>query len=177
MTESYSEERDILGHFHVMMQMVSSTLMNKNGNTVSATARDPEYACLRSMMLEPQNPTMWNALALVYIMTNNYQEASDAIERSLDLDTSVAWTWTIWGDLLGLLGEDIESERAYRMAVELGSREPHVLNRLARLCSSRRCYSEALSLLEDLIPLKPEDQSLWDLYSECLSHRTLLTHD
>ncbi len=52
----------------------------------------PEYACLRTMMLEPRNPTMWNSLALVYMMTGRLKDAQDAIERSLDLDSSLAST-------------------------------------------------------------------------------------
>jgi tetratricopeptide (TPR) repeat protein len=119
------------------------------------------------MMLEPQNPTMWNALALVYMMTSRYEDARDSIERSLDLDSSIAWTWSIWGDLLAFLGDDLEAERVYRMALELGSDEPHVLRQLVEYYMQRGNHPEALSLLERLIPQYPEDQLLWDVYTEC----------
>jgi Tfp pilus assembly protein PilF len=107
-------------------------------------------------------------MALVYLMTGRYDDAQDAIERSLDLDSSISWTWSIWGDLLAQLGNDVESERAYRMAMEMGSTEPHVVSQLVRYFSKRRNFAETLGLLEILIPQCPDDQSLWDLYTECL---------
>ena len=167
MSGSETEEESVLGHLQVAMQMVTITLHENQGiSTPDSIA--PEYACLRAMMLEPQNPTMWNSMALVYLMTGRYEDAQDAIERSLDLDSSLSWTWSIWGDLLAQLGDEVESERAYRMALELGSLEPHVLNHLVRYFLKRGNYSETLGLLEMLIPQCPEDQSLWDLYTECL---------
>lgn len=134
----------------------------------------PEYACLRTMMLDPQNPTMWNSMALVYMMTSRYDDAQDAIERSLDLDSSIAWTWSIWGDLLALVGNEVESERAYRMAVEMGSTEPHILNRLVGYFYKRRNHVDALGLLVMLIPQCPDDQSLWDLYTDCFTRKNQL---
>lgn len=170
MSGSDIEEQNILGHLQAMMQMVSISLHRQNGLLNGLQGLEPEYACLRSMMLEPQNPTMWNALALVYMMTNRYDDAEDAIERSLELDTSIAWTWSILGELLGLVGDEEESGRAYRMAVELGSDEPHVLHHLIRYYAMRGYHPEALSLLEQLIPQYPERQTLWDVYTECFKH-------
>jgi len=177
MSGSDIEEQYILGHLQAMMQMVSISLHRQNGLPDNLQGLDPEYACLRSMMLEPQNPTMWNALALVYMMTNRYDDAADAIERSLEFDTSIAWTWSIWGDLLGLIGDEDESERAYRMAVELGSDEPHVLWYLIRCYVRRGYHPEALVLLEQLIPQYPEKQSLWDIYTECFQRLNQSIHE
>jgi tetratricopeptide (TPR) repeat protein len=169
-------DENILSRLQAVMQMVSISLQEKEGATNTLLGIDPEYACLRSMMLEPQNPTMWNALALVYMMTTRYEDARDSIERSLDLDTGIAWTWSIWGDLLSLMGNELEAERAYRMAVELGSDEPHVLRQLVQCYTKRGNHPEALSLLEMLIPLYPEDQMLWDIYTECFQCTHQLVH-
>jgi len=103
------------------------------------------------------------------MMTGQLSDAQDAIERSLDIDSSIAWTWSIWGDLLTQKGDYLESERAYRMAVELGSTDPHVLHQLVNLFSQRGNHPEVLQLLEQLIPQQLEDQSLWDLYTDCIS--------
>ncbi len=167
----------MLGHFQAAIQMVTAinqdTTSKKSGPPLT-----PEYACLRSMMLEPQNPTMWNSFALVYMMTGQLSNAHDAIERSLDIDSSIAWTWSIWGDLLTLKGDVLESERAYRMAVELGSTDQHVLHQLVSIFSKRGNHPEVLQLLEQLIPQRPEDQSLWDLYTDCISrNKRLLQHN
>jgi len=173
MSGSETEEESILSHLHAAMQIVTLNHLESQKLSISDGIA-PEYACLRAMMLEPQNPTMWNSMALVYLMTGRYVDAQDAIERSLDLDSSISWTWSIWGDLLAQLGDDIESERAYRMAMELGSIEPHVLNQLVRHFFKRKNYSETIGLLEILIPQCPEDQSLWDLYTECFMMNNLL---
>ena len=155
------DENQIVGHFQEAIQRV-----DVSDDEMSAIG--VEYACLRSMMLEPRNTTMWNALALVYIMSDREQEAEEAIERSLDIDTSNAWTWTIWGDLLRLKGDKTEAERAYRMAAELDPREIHTLRHLALLYLERGAIPEALDLLQMLIPVTPSDQELWDAYSRCL---------
>jgi tetratricopeptide (TPR) repeat protein len=170
LSESELTDEKILSRLQAVMQMISISLHENEGTADTLQGVDPEYACLRSMMLEPQNPTLWNALTLVYMMTARYEDARNSIERSLDLDTGIAWTWSIWGDLLFLMGDELEAERAYRMAVELGSDEPHVFRQLVQYSMRRENYHEALSLLEMLIPLYPEDQMLWDIYTECLQY-------
>lgn len=174
MSRSETKEGSILDHLQAAMQKVTASHPENAGLSSSGEGIPPEYACLRTMMLEPQNPTMWNSMALVYLMTGRYEDAQDTIERSLNLDSSVAWTWSIWGDLLSIVGNDLESERAYRMAMELGSIAPHVLNQLVGFFFKRRNYSETLGLLEKLIPQRPEDQSLWDLYTECFIMSNLM---
>jgi Flp pilus assembly protein TadD len=111
---------------------------------------------------------MWNAIALVHMMSNRAVDAEEAIERSLDIDTSNAWTWTIWGDLLRQEGKFVEAERAYRMASELNPQDPYTLRHLAILCTTRGAYPEAIELFEMLIPFIPNDQELWDDYSACI---------
>jgi len=169
MSGSDTEEENILGHLQAAMQKVTAAHYENLGLTTSRLGMAPEYACLRTMMLEPQNPTMWNSMALVYMMTTRFEDAQDAIERSLDLDSSLAWTWLIWGDLLSIVGNELESERAYRMAVEMGSSDPHVLHHLVGHFTGRGNHPETIRILEHLIPQCPEDQSLWDLYTECIA--------
>ena len=155
------DDENILGYLHEALQRTNA--FDEVNSTTGA-----EYACLRSMMLEPQNPTMWNALALVYMMSDRAKEAEEAIERSLDINTSNEWTWTIWGNLLRQKGRLVEAERAYRMAAELNSTDANALKHLALLLSSRGAYPEAVDLYQRLIPLKPNNQELWDSYSVCL---------
>ena len=155
------DDEHILGHLHEALQRTN--VFDEVNSAVGA-----EYACLRSMMLEPQNPTMWNALALVYMMSDRTKEAEEAVERSLDIDTSNGWTWTIWGDLLRQEGRLVEAERAYRMAAELNPTDAYPLKYLALLYSSRGAYPEAVDLYQRLIPSTPNNQELWDAYSVCL---------
>ena len=158
------ENENILGHLHEAMDRAVPS-------TDTASSIGIEYACLRSMMLEPQNPTMWNALALVYMISDRAKEAEAAIEKSLDINTSNAWTWTIWGDLLRQEGRPLEAERAYRMVLELNPSDPYVLKHLALLYSARGAYPEAVDLFQRLIPSIPNNQDIWDAYSSCLKKR------
>jgi len=165
LSESDVEDENILGHFQEAIQRVEVSEEPKSAIGV-------EYACLRSMMLEPQNATMWNSLALVYMMSDRAQEAEEAIERSLDINTSNSWTWTIWGDLLRQEGRLEDSERAYRMATELDPNDIHALRYLAILSSERGADPEAVDMFQMLIHFTPNDQELWDAYTECLRRLT-----
>ena len=161
LSETEIDDENILGHFQEAIQRIEVSEELKSAIGV-------EYACLRSMMLEPKNTTMWNALALVYMMSNCTEEAEEAIERSLDINTSNAWTWTIWGDLLRHEGRLEDAERAYRMATELEPKYTHALRHLTMLYLSRGALPEALDLLQRVITIIPNDQDLWDTYSTCL---------
>ena len=161
LSETEIEDENILGHFQEAIQRVEVSEEKKSAIGV-------EYACLRSMMLEPRNSVMWNALALVYMMSDRTEEAEEAIERSLDIDTSNAWTWTIWGDLLRQEGRLVEAERAYRMATELDPEDAHAMRHLAILYSARDANPEAVDLFQALIQINPNDQELWDAYATCL---------
>lgn len=173
-SESDVKDENILGHFRETLQRVSSAVSNERlaSEIMELETFDAEYACLRTFMLEPENPTLWNAMALVYMMASLLEEAEEAIERSLDIDTSNSWTWSIWGDLLKQEKRTAEAERTYRMAVELDSRNEHALRQLVHLFISRGAHPETLLILEQLLPIAPDDQELWDIYSDC--HRHLL---
>jgi len=130
LSEPNIEDGSILRHFQEAIERVEISKEQES-------AIEIEYACLCSMMLEPRNPTMWNALALVYMMSDRTEEAEEAIERSLDIDTSNAWTWNIWGDLFQQQGRLMEAEHAYRMALELDPNDYNSFRNLAKLYSAR----------------------------------------
>ena len=161
LSETEIDDENLLGHFKEAIQRVEISKEKKSAIGV-------EYACLRSMMLEPQNATMWNALSLVYMMSDRIKDAEEAIERSLDIDTSNAWTWTIWGNLLRQEGRLVEAERSYRMATELDPNDSHAMRHLAILYSARDANPEAVDLFQKLIQITPNDQELWDAYAACL---------
>jgi len=160
---------NLLRHFHEAMLKITIENGDDRSGFRSHQLFDPEYSCLRSMMLEPQNPTMWNSMALVYMMIGRLDDALEAIDRSLDLDTGDAWTWSIWGDILGQVGDLTQSERAYRMAFQLGAREPRILNQLIHSYLLRGNTIDALQMFEYLLPLCPNDQGIWDQYTAVLS--------
>ncbi|MHA2373913.1 MAG: tetratricopeptide repeat protein [Candidatus Thorarchaeota archaeon] len=129
-----------------------------------------EKECIRSIMLDPESSTRWNALALVYMITGKTKLAEEAIKNSLELNTSNAMTWRIWGDLLMGIGQNIESERIYRMSLELDPTQIVTMHRLVQLLIKRKAYPEAMEVLERLVVLSPNDQKVWDAYSICIGN-------
>jgi tetratricopeptide (TPR) repeat protein len=161
LSETEIKDENILGNFQEAIQRVGISEQEQSRIGI-------EYACLCSMMLEPRNTTMWNALALVYMISDRMEAAEEAIERSLDIDTSNAWTWSIWGDIFLQEGKLVEAERAYRMALELDPNDYCALRHLAKLYYRRAAFPEAIDFLQILLSLRPNDQDMWDVYTHCL---------
>jgi len=152
---SESESDNLAGHMSEVLQRTQDD-------------ESPEVACLRSMMLEPENPTLWNALAIVHMMNGDLESAQEAIEKSLEIDTSIGWTWRIWGDYFRMSGDKIEAERAYRMAHDLDPSNVKVMKELVVLYQRRGALEEEMLLLNKLVSIKPNDQRLWDQLGQCL---------
>jgi Flp pilus assembly protein TadD len=122
------------------------------------------------MMLESRNPTFWNAFALVYMMNGDFNAAEDAIDQSLEIDTGVAWTWRIWGDLFIRMRRSGEAERAYRMSLELEPWNKHAMRQLSFLYIRRGAFPEAVEILSRLLLLTPNNQELWDSLTHCVNN-------
>ena len=142
----------------------------ENSQIQDTSLVETERECIRSLMLDPESPTRWNVLALVYTMTGKTKRAKEAITNSLELNTSNAMTWRIWGDLLKGLGQNIESERTYRMSLELDPTHIVTMHRLVQLLIERNAYPEAMDVLVRLVELSPNDQKVWDAYSISLGN-------
>jgi tetratricopeptide (TPR) repeat protein len=169
MSESDAENGFQLHEFnHALVQTVTG-VFPRNYSEIQNASGIPEYACLRSLMLEPSNPVMWNALALVYLAVERLEEAEKAIISSLDISTSNAWTWRIWGDILLMDKRPFEAEQAFRMSLELESKDPHALYELFLLQMSRNALYEAADTLFQLLEDFPNNQKLWDCFTSCIS--------
>ncbi len=170
MSSTESEDNSLLQHYkEVLIQTFSGTIPVSFKN-VHEPVEITEYAYLRSLMLEPRNPLMWNALALVYLTLSRLDEAEDAIRESLDLDTSNPWTWRLWGDVLLCDNNLREAEIAFRMSLELEPRDTDVLYELLLLQIARGARQQALDTLGRLMELSPNNQNLWDSYTKCFSN-------
>ncbi|MFW9965980.1 MAG: tetratricopeptide repeat protein [Candidatus Thorarchaeota archaeon] len=170
--KSVAELTDYIKTIHALMSVSSSQVDVEKTRDVGAILDEAsaERGCLNSMMLEPKNPAFWNAFALVYMMNGDYAMAEDAIERSLEIDTGVAWTWRIWGDLFFRLSRDGEAERAYRMSLELKPWSTHSMHQLAILYMRRGAFHEAVELISRLLLIVPNNQKLWDSLTHCINN-------
>ncbi|MFW9803953.1 MAG: tetratricopeptide repeat protein [Candidatus Thorarchaeota archaeon] len=165
------EPVDYLKTIHAMISANSSskeTAERMTGSDVELDEGLAERAWINSMLLEPKNPTFWNAFALVYMMNGDYDAAGSAIERSLEIDTGIAWTWRIWGDLFLRIGRTGEAERAYRMSLELKPWSTHSMQQLSSLYMRRGAFPEAAELISRLVLISPNNQELWDSLTHCI---------
>ncbi|MGY5876434.1 MAG: hypothetical protein RTU30_11870 [Candidatus Thorarchaeota archaeon] len=171
MSESDVDNQSLLKHFNEAIVQTVSSEFPSNFTQLQNASGIPEYACLRSLMLEPENPTMWNALALIYLTVGRLEDAEDAIVKSLDINTSNAWTWRIWGDILVMEKRADEAELSFRMALELEPGNPHALYEVFHLLLNRNALIEASDTLYQLLELSPNNQKLWDCYTSCVTNR------
>ncbi|MFX1441758.1 MAG: tetratricopeptide repeat protein [Promethearchaeota archaeon] len=169
--KSSAEPASYLKTIHAMMSASCSskaTAQRMIGSNVELDEALAERAWINSMLLEPKNPTFWNAFALVYLMNSDYKAAENAIDRSLEIDTGIAWTWRIWGDLFLRIGRSGEAERAYRMSLELEAWNNHSMQQLSRLYMQRGAFPEAVELISRLLLTTPNNQDLWDSLTQCI---------
>ena len=170
---SRAEPVDYLKTIHAMMSRSNSSNMDAESTTGLNLELDEvsaERAWINSMLLEPKNPTFWNAFALAYMMNGDIDAAETAIERSLEIDTGIAWTWRIWGDLFLRLGKTGEAERTYRMSLELKPWNTHSMQQLSRLYMLRGAFPEAVELISRLLLVLPNNQDLWDSLTHCITN-------
>jgi predicted Zn-dependent protease len=166
-----AELTDYLKTIHAMMCANSSSKViaeRMTGSIVELDEALAQRAWISSMLLEPKNPTFWNAFALVYMMNGDYEAAENAIDSSLESDTGIAWTWRIWGDLFLRIGRSGEAERAYRMSLELESWNAHSMRQLSILYMQRGAFPEAAKLISRLLLTTPNNQDLWDSLTHCI---------
>ncbi|MFW9911373.1 MAG: tetratricopeptide repeat protein [Candidatus Thorarchaeota archaeon] len=166
-----AELADYLKTIHAMMSANSSSKVipeRMTGSIVELDEALAERAWISSMLLEPKNPSFWNAFALVYMMNGDYEAAENAIDSSLEIDTGIAWTWRIWGDLFLRMGRSGEAERAYRMSLELESWNAHSMRQISILYMQRGAFPEAAKLISRLLLTTPNNQDLWDSLTHCV---------
>jgi Flp pilus assembly protein TadD len=166
------EPADYLKTIHAMMSAGSSSTVEVErplGVGAKLDEASAERAWINSMLLEPKNPTFWNAFALVYMINGDHDAAEHAIERSLEIDTGVAWTWRIWGDLFLRMGRSGEAERAFRMSLELKPWNTHSMLHLSILYMRRGAFPEAVELISRLLLISPNNQELWDSLTHCIN--------
>jgi Flp pilus assembly protein TadD len=173
--KSRDEPADYLKTIHAMMSVRRSSTRDAErpmGVGAKLDEASAERAWVNSMLLEPKNPTFWNAFALVYMINGDHEAAEHAIERSLEIDTGVAWTWRIWGDLFLRMGQSGEAERAYRMSLELKPWSTHSMQQLSILYMRRGAFPEAVELISRLLLMLPNNQELWDSLTHCINSVT-----
>ncbi len=169
MASSGDKDALLLQHYKEVLIQAYNQKMSDKLEEVRKLEDVSELSSLRSLMLDPKNPIMWNALALVFLTLERLEEAEDAIKESLDIDTSNPWTWRLWGDILIRIGRLREAELALRMSHELHPDNSDTLYELLLLQLARGAINQAMDTLTLLMVNSPNNQTLWDCYTKCFS--------
>lgn len=87
------------------------------------------------------------------------KKAEELIQRALELDPNSSATFTALAELKQKTGEFLESEKAFKKAIELNVNDSDVLEAYGRLLlwDLRRPY-EAVDLMQQAVELKPQDK-------------------
>ena len=113
--------------------------------------------------LEPRQPKWPYREAVTLAQMGSFQEAVQAMERSLALEEGYPPSHARLGDYRFALGDLDAAERAYRRATELDSSYPGGWVGLARVALQRDQVAEAVTILERLSATDPEDRTFRQL--------------
>ncbi len=139
-----------------------------------ATASEEKQALLReaetnyqqALLLSPNNPVLWNELAILYAFDLQDQAAyARTIEHSLALDPEFEETWSLSADVKANIGNDLPGAIAdYQHVLELKPQQCTVRRVLANLQLQEELWVDAAALLEETTEVCPAMAELWDIY-------------
>ncbi len=139
-----------------------------------ATASEERQALLRqaetyyqqALRLSPNNPVLWNELAILYAFDLQDQEAyARTIEHSLALDPEFEETWSLSADVKANIAGDLQGAIAdYQHVLELTPGACTVRRVLANLQLQEELWADAVTLLAETTEICPTMTDLWDIY-------------
>jgi tetratricopeptide (TPR) repeat protein len=125
---------------------------------------DAESAYRKSIALDPEAFTSWNALGdLLVYWKESFDEAEDAYRKAIELDPKAASPWFRLGDLLQRhLNRFEEAEAAFRKATELAPNDVLPWGHLAQLLTDHlNRYEEAEAVWRKALEHHPDVPYLW----------------
>ncbi len=114
------------------------------------------------------NPVYFNNYGVVLKSLERFQEAKEAFEKAITLNSRYADAWSNFGQMLLLLKEEEQSiEHAINKALELVPNHPDALLHLAELRHRQECHVECAELLIKILPRQPNNVELLCRIAEC----------
>ena len=126
----------------------------------------------QGLRLDPENPALWYNLAMSYRAMGELEKAKSALVNSLEADAGDIETLSSLGVVFHELGEDIQAEICFKVALELDPRNGQVWNNLGVLDFCRERYREAARSFETALSVMEAEESadalinLRDTYGE-----------
>ena len=105
----------------------------------------------------------WKNLSLMHIREEKYDEAIEALTRSIELGANDGQTYGFLAVAYSKVGNHISSESAFRMAVLLDPLTRDWREGLALSFFHQKRYPEMISLVDTMIEESPDNGQLWML--------------
>ena len=120
----------------------------------------------QALLLSPNNPMLWNELAILYAFDLQDQPAYQrTIAHSLALDPGFEQTWSLSADVKANIDRDLRGAIAdYSQVLVLKPQECTVRRVLGNLQLQEELWSDATQLLEETVEYCPQMNDLWDIY-------------
>lgn len=136
------------------------------GEEKTALLRKAETYYQQALTLSPNNPVLWNELAILYAFDLQDQAAyARTIAHSLALDPEFEETWSLSADVKANIQKDLPGAIAdYKRVLELSPRQCTVRRVLANLQLQEQLWTDAESLLQETTTVCPTMTDLWDIY-------------
>lgn len=128
--------------------------------------RASETAYRQALLLSPNNPILWNELAILYAFDLQDLPAYErTIAHSLALDPEFEQTWSLSADVKANLYRDFEGAIAdYWRVLDLKPQECTVRRVLGNLLLQEERWRESVQLFEATLSYCSEMRDLWDIY-------------
>jgi predicted O-linked N-acetylglucosamine transferase (SPINDLY family) len=117
--------------------------------------------------LNPHHPTLLSLQAVVAFKRGHPLEAIQLIQRSIEIDPTVADSYNSLGVFLGTLSRHTESLAAFKKAVEVDPHHLDALNNMSRQNLSLGRFQEAKEALKQLLAFRPEDGEAHNNLANC----------
>jgi tetratricopeptide (TPR) repeat protein len=151
--------------------MQTTVFLNDSAIALTEADRPNEAISLfrEALIMEPDNPLLWNNLGIAQQHTGDYQEALYSFNRAVDIDECLVDPWVSMGLIYYELDQFELSERCYRAALDREAHSPQTWNNLGVLYFARGCFDDARHCFEEAVSLAPlYYDALFNLRDTCL---------
>ena len=135
---SYLDANDDKDEALPLMELVISAqprnafALNYVGYTLADENRELERAyelISRALVEAPENPHITDSLAWVFYRLGKYNEAWEAIKKSIRLGGDHPVIWEHYGDIALAIGNRVEARKGYEKALKAGPDDPETLRK------------------------------------------------
>ena len=108
------------------------------------------------------------AMAYIYQMTGNYNEALDEYNKAIEIHSKLADLWIPLGDCLRAVNDTVSAIDAYLKASNYNSTDPVPFARISRTYAGDGEYGKAAQYAEQAVTLAPLDPRMYGLWGVML---------